>query len=96
MGMEQMRNGKACDFDATAGNVWIADLIHFLQWEAKHSEVRTGMARVFQNYDYSKQEFRESPVIVPVRLVLDSRDRMIFYVRDTRVSYDRFYKIITS
>ena len=91
-----MRNGIKSDFEATAGNVWLSDLNHYLQWTAHHSDTRTAKARVFQPYDYSTQEFRKYPVVTPVALVLDSRDRMIFYVRDTRVSYKTFYNSITA
>jgi len=90
-----VREGIKSDFEATAGMNWISDLLHYLDWTAHHSDTRTAKAKVFQPYDYSVQEFRKYPVILPVALVLDSRG-MNFYVRDTRVSYKTFWKLITA
>ena len=91
-----MRNGNQSDFDATAGNVWIADALNYLRYTARHNPTAMATARIFQPYDYERQEFRHTPRLIAVRLHVDSLDRDTFYVFGQRVSYERFYRAITA
>ena len=83
------------EITATAGTVWIADLLNYLQTTAANP-TGDAAATVVQPYDYARQEFRAVPVRVHVRLRLDSRGRSMFYVFGRRVSYTRFWDAITA